>query len=249
MKQQTLVVQRIREMILQGELAPGQRVTEAGVAEQLRISRTPVRQALPALAQEGLLVEAGARGYTVREFTIQEILDAVDARAALEGIAAHALATRGLSRAQLKAFHDCLEEGDEIFANQKLVEEDGFRYGKMNEHFHQLILEGAGKTIVCDLVARCHMVPFASPGSIAFDNIEHAMVYNLLFYAHQQHHAIVDALEHGEGARVEALLREHVNPQKKSMNLLNRLRPVQNPIVVTNNSERLDSKPWSMPRP
>jgi GntR family transcriptional regulator of vanillate catabolism len=247
MKQQTLVVQRIREMILQGELAPGQRVTEAGVAEHLGISRTPVRQALPALAQEGLLVEAGARGYTVREFTVQEILDAIDARAALEGIAAHALATRGLSRAQLKAFHDCLEEGDEIFANQKLVEEDGFRYGQMNERFHQLILEGAGKTIIYDLVARCQMVPFASPGSIAFDNIEHAMAYHLLFYAHQQHHAIVDALEHGEGARVEALLREHVNPQKKSMNLLNRLRPVPNPIVA-HNSERSDSKPWSMPR-
>jgi GntR family transcriptional regulator, vanillate catabolism transcriptional regulator len=232
MKQQTFVVQRIREMILQGQLAPGQRVTEAGVAEHLGISRTPVRQALPALAQEGLLVASGARGYTVREFTIQEILDAIDVRAALEGIAAHALAARGLPRAILKAFGDCLEEGDEIFVKRKLVEEDGVRYGQMNERFHRLILEGAGKTIVSDLAARCQMVPFASPSSIAFDSLDDAVAYDLLLYAHRQHHAIVDAMEGGEGARAEALLREHVNPQKQSMNLLNRLRPVQNTITV-----------------
>jgi GntR family transcriptional regulator of vanillate catabolism len=45
----------------------------------------------------------------------------------------------------------------------------------MNEWFHLLILEGAGKTIVYDLVARCQMVPFASPSWIAFDNLDHAM--------------------------------------------------------------------------
>jgi GntR family transcriptional regulator of vanillate catabolism len=45
----------------------------------------------------------------------------------------------------------------------------------MNEWFHRLILEGAGKTIVYDLVARCQMVPFASPSWIAFDNLDHAM--------------------------------------------------------------------------
>ena len=45
----------------------------------------------------------------------------------------------------------------------------------MNKWFHRLILEGAGKTIVYDLVARCQMVPFASPSSIAFDNLDHAM--------------------------------------------------------------------------
>jgi GntR family transcriptional regulator of vanillate catabolism len=232
MKQQAVVVQRIREMILQGELTPGQRVTEAGIATHLGISRTPVRQALPALAQEGLLVPSKVRGYTVREFTVQEILDAIDVRAALEGIAACTLAARGLSRPMLKAFSDCLEEGDEIFAKRKLDEEDGDRFGQMNSRFHQLILDGAGKTIVSDFAARCHMVPFASPGMIAFDNVDLNRTYDLLFYAHQQHHAIVDAMQGGEGARAEALLREHVNPQKQSMNLLSRVRPVQNPIIV-----------------
>src|SRR5262249_53278733 len=59
----------IREMILRGRLRPGQRVAEAMLADMLQMSRTPVRQALPVLAKEGLLVESGTRGYVVRTFT------------------------------------------------------------------------------------------------------------------------------------------------------------------------------------
>ena len=61
-------VVRLREMILNGKLAPGQRVAEAPLADLLGMSRTPVRQALALLAQEGLLVENETRGYLVRAF-------------------------------------------------------------------------------------------------------------------------------------------------------------------------------------
>src|SRR5438552_2680176 len=63
--QQARALVRIREMILQGKLCAGQRVAEAPLAERLGMSRTPVRQALPVLAQEGLLVEHETRGYVV----------------------------------------------------------------------------------------------------------------------------------------------------------------------------------------
>jgi GntR family transcriptional regulator of vanillate catabolism len=56
-------------MVLNGKLAPGQRVAEAPLADLLGVSRTPVRQALPVLALEGLLVENETRGYLVRAFT------------------------------------------------------------------------------------------------------------------------------------------------------------------------------------
>jgi len=219
MKQQTLVMLRIREMILQGELKPGERVPEAAIAERLGISRTPVRQALPALAQEGLLVSGGGRGYVVRSFTTQEILDAIEVRAALEGIAARSIASRGPTRALLRAFRACLDEGDAIFEKRRLTEDDELQYGRMNGTFHSLILEGAEKAIVSDLAARCQLVPFASPSAIAFDKGELAKMFEVLFYAHQQHHAIVDAIEQGDPWRADYLLREHINPQKQSMNL------------------------------
>lgn len=219
MKQQTLVMLRIREMILQGELKPGERVPEAMVAERLGISRTPVRQALPALAQEGLLVASGVRGYIVRGFTTQEILDAIEVRASLEGIAARSIAEKGPSRALMRSFRACLDQGDSIFEKRLLTEDDELEYGRMNGAFHALILEGAQNALVSDLAARCHLVPFAAPSAIAFDKGELAKMFEVLIYAHGQHHAIVDAIERGDTWRVDFLLREHINPQKQSMNL------------------------------
>ena len=85
----------IREMILRGRLRPGQRVTEVMLAQLLGMSRTPVRQALPVLAREGLLVESGTRGYLVRTFTRSDILDAIDLRGVIEGLAARRVVERG----------------------------------------------------------------------------------------------------------------------------------------------------------
>ncbi|SMR00244.1 GntR family transcriptional regulator [Xanthomonas fragariae] len=94
-------VQQLRELILCGTFAPGERITEAALAERLSISRTPIRQALPALCQEGLLVQAGSRGYAVRRFSQQESLDALAVRALMEGMAARAVAEQGASCALL----------------------------------------------------------------------------------------------------------------------------------------------------
>ncbi len=89
---------RIREMILRNELPPGSRVAEAPLADRLGMSRTPVRQALPLLAQEGLLTEHETRGYAVRAFTAADISDAIDLRSVLEGLAARRVAELGAPR-------------------------------------------------------------------------------------------------------------------------------------------------------
>ena len=218
-KQNVLVLQQLRDMILQGELASGERLTEAGLAERLGISRTPIRQSLPALAKEGLLVATGKRGFAVRSFTPQECLDAIRLRAALEGLAARAIAERGAAPDLLARFQACLDEGDAIFAKRRVVESDETRYGAMNDRFHNLLFEGAGNPLLGELAERCRVVPFVSPATIAFDKGNLTSVYDFLSYAHRQHHAIVDALRAGDGGRAEFLLREHAVTQEKSMNL------------------------------
>lgn len=219
MKQQHRATLRIREMILRGELAPGQRVPEDTIARQLGLSRTPVRQALPALAEEGLLVAAGRRGYAVRIFSINEIVSALDIRAMLEGMAARLLAERGIPTTLMRTLSHCLAEGDAIFAKDRFDEGDEILYGTMNENFHNAIIETADNSIVSELIARLHRIPFGSPAVIAFDQKSRSDMFKLLYHAHQQHHAIVDALEHRQGSRAEHLFREHVFSQKKSMNL------------------------------
>ena len=212
-------VVRIREMILRGELAAGQRVAEAPLAERLGMSRTPVRQALPLLAQEGLLSDHETRGYVVRGITAADIIDAIDIRGALEGIAARRIAERGASKGFFRELRACLEDGDAIFRKRSIKENDEALYAEMNERFHALIVQEAGSPTLSAALARNARVPFGGPQALAFDKSRLEEMYDLLHYAHRQHHAIVEALERGEGARVEALVREHANSVKFSINL------------------------------
>ncbi|HVB87140.1 MAG TPA: GntR family transcriptional regulator [Candidatus Dormibacteraeota bacterium] len=213
------VIVRIREMILHGQLSPGQRVREVELASALGVSRTPVREALPILAQEGMLTQLDTRGFVVREFTAQEIMDAIDVRGALEGLAARILAEQGPSRRVMQSLYECLREGDDIFAKRQLLESDEARYGDMNKQFHMLIVSGAGSKVISDAIERNSRVPFAAAHAIAFDRVDLRRMFDMLWYAHRQHHAIVQALENGEGGRVAALMFEHAYGTKRSINL------------------------------
>jgi len=189
-----------------------------GLAERLGVSRTPIRQALPALAREGLLAAAGRRGYVVRSFSPQDVLDAIETRGLLEGLAARRIAERGAIPELIHSLKECLSEGDAILARRRFESADEQRYGEMNGRFHALIVEGAGSRIVADALARNDHVPFASARAVAFSRDLSELV-PILNYAHRQHHVIVQALENREAARAEALMREHASPVKEVLNL------------------------------
>src|SRR5262245_36169077 len=125
------VALRLREMILRGDLAPGERLAEIALAERLGVSRTPIRQALPALAREGLLSAAGRRGYVVRSFSPEEVLDAIETRGVLEGLAARRVAERGTSPELIQSLKGCLAEGDAILARKRFESAEEQRYSEM----------------------------------------------------------------------------------------------------------------------
>lgn len=218
----------VREMILRGRLQPGQRVTEVMLAQLLGMSRTPVRQALPVLAREGLLVESGARGYLVRTFTRSDIADAIDLRGVLEGFAVRRIAERGASRRLLLQLRACLEEGDRIFRKRHLVDSDEAAYGAMNDRFHAVLRAAADSPIVASALASNDCIPFASAGAIAFDATDLQAMFDALYFAHMQHHAICDALQNGQSVRAEFLMCEHVNTVKSSINMLQMQDPGPN---------------------
>lgn len=202
-------VVRIREMILRGELRAGDRLAEAPLADLLGTSRTPIRRALPLLAQEGLLTEHATRGYVVRAFTAEDIGEALELRGVLEGTAVRRAAERGVSKQTLRALRACLEEIDAILAKRAIDESDEAAYAELNTRFHQLMVtDGAGR-ILAEALGRVGSVPFAASQAVAFDRSNLDRVYDLMRYAQRQHHVIVEALERGEAARAEALVREH----------------------------------------
>src|ERR1700733_362154 len=144
----------IREMILRGRLPAGKRVAEAMLAQVLGMSRTPIRQALPLLAREGLLVESGTRGYVVRTFTRTDILDAIDVRGLLEGFAARRIAERGATPELLAQLRECLQQGDRIFAKGHLLDSDEAAYGAMNGRFRALIITASASAVTADAILR-----------------------------------------------------------------------------------------------
>lgn len=218
-KQNTLAALEIRQLILRGELKAGERVTEARIAELLGLSRTPIRQALPALAEQGYLEPVGKRGYAVKTFTSEECATALELRAILEGYAARICASKGLSDSAQAAFKACLEEGDALLRSEVVDEAMEQAYGEMNQRFHSLLTESAGKPIVDELVARCSAVPFVSPQMLAFNTTTPSLIKEDLVFAHRQHHSIFEAIMKGEELRVEMLLREHATVQRHSMSL------------------------------
>src|SRR5437763_9788841 len=167
---QSRVAQRIRELIVEGELQPGTRVADATIAERLGVSRTPVRNALPALASEGLLEPAGKRGYAVRAFTPQDSYRATEIRCVLEGYAARELAARPDRHPIVEQLRQTVGEGDSIFAKGHVTIDDEEAYARMNGRFHDLIVGGASDPLLKELIQRVYSVPFVAPSVVAFRN-------------------------------------------------------------------------------
>ena len=213
------VAQRIRELIVDGTLAPGTRVAEAAIAERLGVSRTPVRNALPALASEGLLEPAGKRGFAVKGFSVEDSFRATEIRCVLEGYAARELAARPDRGEIIAELRDVLSEGDAIFAKGHVVKEDEGAYAKMNRRFHDLIVGGARDPLLADLIHRVYSVPFVAPGVVAFNRVPLDEIYPILVSGHHQHHAIVDAIEGGQPDVAESLMRGHSSPARRSLGL------------------------------
>ncbi|MCE8022055.1 GntR family transcriptional regulator [Halomonas sp. MCCC 1A11036] len=203
------VVSRLRKLIGEGFYQPGERIGEVAVAEQLGVSRTPVRLAFRTLEQEGLLQQAGKRGFMVREFTEADVLCAVEVRGVLEGLAARRLAEQGLSQELDAELQVWIQKGKELLAKGFLEERDVDTWSELNRHFHETIVGSAGSPVIGDAIARNNHLPFAAADSIVIDSEALDREYRKLQLAQTQHELVVQALRHGEGARAEMLMREH----------------------------------------
>lgn len=203
------VVATLRQHIVSGRLAAGERLAEIPVAASLGVSRTPVRLAFRALAQEGLLELAGKRGYVVRRFSEADVRTAIEVRGVLEGLAARHLAERGLSEPVRAVLAQCIEEGEALLAKGHLVADDVAGWGALNRRFHNAIVQAHASSVIADAITRNNHLPFASADSIALNLDALPAEFQKLKVAQLQHRLVFDALVRGESARVEMLMREH----------------------------------------
>lgn len=199
------VTQALRDWILHGRFKPGERIEEIPIAQTMGVSRTPVRAALATLANEGLIDHQPKRGYLVRVFELDVILAAYEVRAVLEGLACRSAAQRGLNEVQVNNLRQCLKDGDHILSKGVLQPEDHEPYKKINVALHNTLLEASSNPWLGRFAEQAHNIPYASDRFVLWD-VEHAVI----FRSHGDHHRIVEATINRDGARAEALMREHV---------------------------------------
>lgn len=201
---------------MKGEFKPGERLAEVNLAALLGVSRTPVRLALATLEREGLVEPSGSVGYVMRRFTLKEILDAIDVRGQLEGMAARVLAENGAPRALLDQLQACIRAGDALFSREG-HEVDYPAYSEMNDRLHELIANGCGNAALARAIEINNRLPFAPASATLPMQSASREGHRWMVFAHLQHRSLVDAIERGQGSRAQAIAEEHVQIAKLNM--------------------------------
>jgi len=207
----------LREMILAGELPAGSRIAELAVVERIGVSRTPIRAALMRLEQEGLLEKLPGGGFAVRTFSERDVADAIELRGTLEGLAARLAAERGVEARLLDEARECLAGIDSVLAQPRLDDDAFSAYVELNQRFHALLADMAGSPLVARELARVVNLPFASPSAFVVVQANSAQARDMLIVAQDQHREVIDAVERREGARAEALMRQHSRLARRNL--------------------------------
>ena len=208
----------LRELLLSGEFPPGTRMSELPLVERLGVSRTPLRLALSTLEHEGLLENLEGGGYAVREFTMDEIHDAIELRGVLEGTAARFAAERGATPEQLEQLRELSAEMDPLVHRSDV---DSFwQYVECNRAFHALLIEAAASPVLERALDGIVALPFASPSALVQGQAELPESREILVIAQDHHRALIEAIEQREAARAEALAREHARIALRNLEIV-----------------------------
>lgn len=219
MSQTVTALLRLRELILSGALAPGERLSELSVVDQLGVSRTPVRAALARLEEEGLLEAIPSGGFAVRAFVVDDIRDAMELRGTLEGLAARLAAERGVALPALNEMRRLLDSIDRVVGGTQISAADFSAYIGLNEQVHARLIEFAGSTVVARQIGRVTALPFASPSAFLEAQGMLPEARAILTLAQEQHRAVLEAIENREGTRAEAIMREHARLARRNLQL------------------------------
>jgi DNA-binding GntR family transcriptional regulator len=143
-----LATERLRQAILAGDMAPGQRLVEEELAGMLAVTRASLRAALFDLTAEGLVERIPNRGARVRAITLDEAIAITECRMALEGLCAAKAAERVTAPQAVRL----RQLGEEM--ERSITDGEPLKYSALNHELHRLIREISGQTIAASLLER-----------------------------------------------------------------------------------------------
>ncbi len=198
---------RLEEEILNGTLKKGDTLTEITLAERLGVSRTPLRAALHALAEEGLVEIVPNRGATVIGVSRDDLVDIYKIRMRLEGIAA-GLAAKRITPEAVKALENSVE-----LSEFYLSKNDSDHLKELDSEFHGIIYKSSGSRHIAKILTELHR-------NIRSYRKLSLSVPTRLENSVKEHRAILEAIKSADAELAERLCCEHIEAA------LNNLLPI-----------------------
>lgn len=189
------VFESLRDAISDGRIGAGERVREEGVARNLGVSRTPVREALQRLQQRGLLVLGAGRGLVVAHLSQQQVIELYAMRQILEGSAARFAATHA-TPAEIALLYQLQEE-------LKATEGDALLHTNLNRQFHQAIYEAAHNRYLLQTLDSLN-------DSFALLRSTTSRLPHRQRNSDEERHRIIAAIEQRDPGLAEKEAREHI---------------------------------------
>lgn len=192
------VYQALHRAIVTGDLSPGERLVEEEIAERLGETRGVVRTALLRLSHDGLVVRQRNRGAHVRRISLDEAIEIVEGRCALESLAAGYAAIRRTD-AEVLELHGLLAEMQRLHAEGALLE-----MSERNGILHRRILEMSRHRVAIDICQRLssQVVRFQFRTVLAPGRSTRSLA---------EHNALIEAIELGDQTGAEAAMRTHLS--------------------------------------
>ena len=198
------VAERLRLLIESGELAPGTRLNETELCEDMGVSRTPLREAVRSLATEGLIELQPNRGAIVSVVTEEDVTEILPIMASLEGLGGRLAATH-MEQEKIVQIRQIHEQMISHYKNNEME-----KYFETNRLIHELISEGSGNQTLVDtlhsLSAKVHRARFTSQ-----------MTRESWAMAVSEHEEIIAALEERDPNRLEAILIQHLETKRATI--------------------------------
>jgi DNA-binding GntR family transcriptional regulator len=199
----------LRAMILTGELLPGARLTEVGLAVRLELSRTPLREALNRLVRDGLVTHESHRGYSVAQFDLKYLEDAFEIRGILDGYAARQ-AAKNIGSADENRLRSIIDRCNAMAAVDNRSVEDLIDEMELGLEIHRIIARASGNQMLVDTLGQI------------LDRCQYFIWLELLWLdewavARDEHAAIVEAVCSGNGEKAARLASDHVRVSRQNI--------------------------------
>ncbi len=197
------VEDKLREAIFSGQFKPGEWLRQLRIADLFGVSELPVREALKKLAAEGLVEYLPYRGMRIREFSTDDVEDIYKIRAFMESMAAR-FAVENITAEELVELKELATKME-----SRLTQEDLPEARELNRRFHEVVFTASQHAyLIHELRQLWTIFPSMLWGSFSVTATER--LFQQDDYDLEEHREIISALEEGNTAQAERVMRQHI---------------------------------------